>query len=98
MEYDYEYEGNMAEAKAGMWRLTDEGDFELMEPYKTQLTEARLTATAAWTTALIEYLVEHSPYDAETLKNELLRRCNEEGLTAMEIVEEFVLESLGGDL
>ena len=29
---------------------------------------------------------------------ELLRRCQEEGMQAMEIVNEFVLEALGGDL
>lgn len=82
----------------GMWTLTDEGEFVLAEPYKTQLVEARVVATEAWTRALLEYLAERSIYDAETLKNELLRRCNEEGLSAMEIVEEFVLEALGGDL
>ena len=82
----------------GMWTMTDEGEFELQEPYKTQLLEARITATEAWTRALLEYLDEHSMYDLETLKQELLRRCNEEGMSAMEIVEEFVLEALGGDL
>lgn len=85
-------------AKDGMWTMTDEGEFVLMEPYKTQLKEARLTATAAWTSALLEYLAQRTDYDAETLKDELLRRCQEEGLSAMEIVEEFVLEALGGDL
>lgn len=82
----------------GMWTLTDDGEFILAEPYKTQLQEARLTATAAWTSAIIEYLSEHSTYDTETLKDELLRRCREEGISAVEIVDEFVLEALGGDL
>ena len=82
----------------GMWTMTEDGEFVLVEPYKTQLIEARVAATTAWTTALLEYLAQHSMYSIETLKDELLRRCNEEGLSAMEIVEEFVLEALGGDL
>ena len=85
-------------ATDGMWTMTDEGEFVLMEPYKSQLMEARLTATAAWTSAMLNYLAEHSAYDAATLKDELLRRCQEEGMSAMEIVDEFVLEALGGDL
>ena len=85
-------------ATDGVWTMTDEGEFVLMEPYSSQLQEARMTATAAWTAALVNYLAERSDYDAETLKDELIRRCNEEGMTAMEIVEEFVLEALGGDL
>ena len=85
-------------ATDGVWTMTDEGEFVLMEPYASQLQEARMTATAAWTAALVNYLAERSDYDAETLKDELIRRCNEEGMTAMEIVEEFVLEALGGDL
>ena len=85
-------------ATDGMWTMTEEGEFVLMEPYKTQLMEARLTATAAWSSAMLDYLVENSMYDFETLKDELLRRCNEEGMSAMEVVDEFVLEALGGDL
>jgi len=85
-------------ATDGMWTMTEEGEFVLMEPYKSQLLEARLTATAAWTAALVNYLAERSRYDADTLKDELVRRCSEEGMSAMEIVEEFVLEALGGDL
>ena len=88
----------MPMATDGMWTMTEEGEFALMEPYASQLREARMTATAAWTAALVNYLAERSVYDAETLKDELIRRCNEEGMSAMEIVEEFVLEALGGDL
>ena len=85
-------------AKDGMWTMTEDGEFVLMEPYKTMLTEARLTATAAWTNAIINYLAEKTDYEADFLKDELLRRCQEEGMSAMEIVEEYVLEALGGDL
>ena len=85
-------------ATDGMWTMTDEGEFVLMEPYATQLVEARVAATAAWTDALLAYLAEHSQYGIDVLKDELLRRVNEEGMSAMEIVEEFVLEALGGDL
>lgn len=82
----------------GMWTLTDEGEFILEEPYATQLREARVAATAAWTEAMLTYLAQHSDYDIEFLKDELLRRCQETGSSATEIVDEFVLEALGGDL
>ena len=91
-------EGGLPMATDGMWTMTDDGEFILDETYAEQLQEARVTATAAWTTALIEYLDEHTIYDQEELKDELLRRCQEEGMQAMEIVNEFVLEALGGDL
>ena len=91
-------EGGLPMASDGMWTMTDDGEFILDETYAEQLQEARITATAAWTAALIEYLDEHTIYDQEELKDELLRRCQEEGMQAMEIVNEFVLEALGGDL
>lgn len=84
-------------AKDGMWTMTDDGEWVLLEPYKTMLLDAKLEATAAWTSALIGYLAERTDYEPETLKNELLRR-NREGMSAMETVDEFVLEALGGDL
>ena len=85
-------------ATDGMWTMTESGEFVLMEPYASQLREARIVATAAWSAALLQYLAERSVYDEEFLKNELVRRCQENGVSATEIVEEFVLEALGGDL
>lgn len=85
-------------ATDGMWTMTDEGEFVLMEPYKTQLHEARMAATAAWTQAMLAYLAEHTGYSPEFMRDELVRRCTEAGMTADEIVNEFVLEALGGDL
>lgn len=82
----------------GMWTLTDEGEFVLDEEYAEQLQEARLAATAAWSDALLGYLAERSSYTTDYLKDELLRRCREEGMQATEIVNEFVLEALSGDL
>lgn len=82
----------------GMWTLTDDGEFVLEEPYATQLREARVRATAAWTGAMLDYLAERTVYGTEFLKDELLRRCREDGVSATEIVDEFVLEALGGDL
>ena len=82
----------------GMWTLTDEGEFELQEPYRTWLTEARVVSTQAWTTALIGYLEPKCPYTAEELRDELLRRNNERDGGKVMIFEEFVLEALSGDL
>lgn len=82
----------------GVWSMTDDGEFVLNEPYATMLQEARIGAARAWTDAMLGYLVEHTSYDGEFLKNELLRRNREGGMTPNEIVEEFVLEALSGDL
>lgn len=81
-----------------VWRMTDEGEFELNEPYATQLTEARVAATQAWTAALIGYLEPRCPYMAEELKDELLRRNRERDDGKVMVFEEFVLEALSGDL
>ena len=81
----------------GMWTLTDDGEFVLMEPYKTMLQEARLSATNGWVQGLIGYLADKCPYTPEELKESLLRR-NQEGEEPQEMVQEFVLEALGGDL
>ena len=85
-------------ATDGMWTMTDEGEFILMEPYKTQLHEARFAATAAWTEAMLSYLAEYTDYSTEFMKDELVRRCTEEGVSANDIVNEFVLEALSHDL
>ena len=81
----------------GLWTLRDDGTFVLAEPYASQLREARLLATTAWTNAIVGYLVEHSPYTAEELASSLLER-SQEGVDPNEIVDEFVLEALSGDL
>ena len=84
-------------AQDGMWTLTDEGEFVLEEPYATKLHEARTVATAGWIAALLEYLEQQCPYAADELKDALLARCDED-LSPNEIVNEFVLEALSGDL
>ena len=82
----------------GMWTMNENGEFTLEEPYKTMLVEAKLMATKGWRDNLLGYLEPRCDYDREFLNQELLRRNGEEGMTAMEILEEFVLEALGGDL
>ena len=85
----------------GVWSMTEEGEFVLSEPYATMLEEAKLVATKCWRDGLIGYLEPRCPYDAETLRSELLRRNRlmaEEGLEPMGMVEEFVIEALTGDL
>ena len=82
----------------GLWTLNDDGSFELQEPYKTQLVEARVASTKAWTEGLIEYLEPRCPYSAEELVDELVRRNEERDDTKVSVFEEFVLEALSGDL
>ena len=82
----------------GMWSMSDDGEFTLSEPYKTMLNEAKLTATKGWRDGLLGYLEPRCVYDAAFLSQELLRRVDEQGVTPMEMLDEFVLEALGGDL
>ena len=82
----------------GMWTMNDEGQFTLEEPYRTYLTEAKVAATTAWHAALVGYLEPLSPYTAQQLSDELLRRNRERPDGSMEVFEEFVLEALSGDL
>ena len=84
-------------ASDGMWTLTDDGEFVLEEPYATKLKEACALATEAWITALLGYLSNESPYTVDELRESLIERCSEEQ-QPKEIVDEFVLEALGGDL
>lgn len=82
----------------GMWKLMDDGSFELQEPYRTWLREAKIVSTQGWTDALINYLEPRCPYTAQELADELVRRneCREGAKTM--VFEEFVLEALSGDL
>ena len=82
----------------GVWTMNDDGGFELQEPYKTYLLEAKLNATQGWREALYAYLAERCPYTRDELNAELLRRVDERECTAMELVDEFVIEALSGDL
>ena len=81
----------------GIWKMHEDGSFELMEPYRTWLLECKLAGTEAWVGAVIAYLEPRCRYTAEELKDELLRRNEEEG-GRVAIFEEFVLEALSGDL
>jgi len=81
-----------------VWSMSDTGEFTLNEPYATQLTEARVTATQAWAAALIGYLEPRCCYTADELKDELLRRNRERDDGKVMVFEEFVLEALSGDL
>ena len=82
----------------GMWSMSEEGEFTLNEPYATYLAEAKLHATKGWRDALYAYLEPKCPYTRDELNAEMLRRVDERECSAMELLDEFVLEALGGDL
>ena len=82
----------------GMWTMTENGEFELQEPYATWLMEARALSAKAWTEALVGYLEPKCPYTAQELADELIRRNVEREGGKVMIFEEFVLEALSGDL
>ena len=81
----------------GVWTMTDEGVFVLQEPYKTQLAEAKLYATHGWREGLFAYLEPRTKYTRDELNRELLRKADE-GMDPFEMLDEFVLEALDGDL
>ena len=78
--------------------MTDDGEWVLNEPYRTHLQNARLTATQAWTSALIGYVAEYSMYEADELKGHLLRIASEHDVPPSEVVNEFVIRALEKDL
>ena len=84
----------------GVWRMTDEGIFEINEPYATWLKEVRVLASKAWTEAVIEYLEPRCPYTAQELADELVRRNEREPELGQKVpvFESFVLDALSGDL
>lgn len=77
--------------------MTDEGEFVLADDYAQMLDEARACATRGWVQGILEYLVPRCPYSPEQLRDSLVERASEEA-SAQDIVQEFVLEALGGDL
>ena len=82
----------------GVWSMSDDGEFTLNEPYKTKLAEARYAATCAWTSALLNYLMNESPYTVDELKDALLSKPNGDDVNPNGFVNEFILEALSGDL
>ena len=82
----------------GMWTMHDDGSFELQEPYRTWLAEAKAFSTKAWAEALVAYLEPKSPYTAQQLTDELVRRNEQRDGSKVFVFDEFVLEALSGDL
>ena len=83
---------------ASAWAINAEGDFELREPYATQLTEARMAATAAWRDAFIGYLEPRSSYSRTELEDALTAYITRGDLPPSEIVSTFVVGALTGEL
>lgn len=82
---------------ADIWSMGEDGEFILAEPYASILEEARVTATKAWTDALIGYLVERTPYTREQLLGKLLEYNAQSG-GRVGIFEAFVTQALIGEL
>lgn len=82
----------------GMWKLLDDGSFELVEPYRTWLTECKVEGTRAWVAAVVAYLEPRCPYTSQELVDELVKRNEERTEGKVDVFEQFVLEALSGDL
>lgn len=81
----------------GVWTMKENGEFVLQEPYRTQLKEAKLYATHGWREGLFAYLVPITRYTRDELNTALLKKADE-GMDPFEMLDEFVLEALDGDL
>ena len=81
----------------GMWTMTDEGEFILSDDYAKMLEEARAAATQGWVQGIVTYLLPRCQYTVEELRDALIARATED-MDAQDIVQEFVLEALSGDL
>ena len=88
----------MGESMDGVWTMTDDGEFVLQEPYATYLSEAKAHATQGWLNGLFSYLEDKCPYTRPELMSEMERRVEEENMSSMQILEEFVIEAISGDL
>ena len=75
--------------------MNDEWSME--ELFDTMLAEARVAATQGWYAGLTGYLVPRCPYTETELRDELLRRNEQEG-DKTEIFAQFVLDALNGGL
>lgn len=81
------------------WSMTEEGEFVLAEPYASKLTECKLGATKAWKDAIIGYLAQETRYGRDELESELLRRNEvDDEMGKVNLVDEFIIEALSGDL
>lgn len=67
-------------------------------PAITRLASASTSTRRGWHNALVEYLEQRSPYTAQELSAELLRRNEFQEDGKVMVFEEFVLEALSGDL
>lgn len=83
---------------AGAWKMNEDGEFELQEPYKTALFEAHLMATKGWRDGLLDYVEPRCPYTRDQLRAALLKMCEDENRTAFEKMDDFVVRALEGDL
>lgn len=83
---------------AGAWKMDADGNFELVEPYKTAVAEARVAATLGWREGLLDYVEPKCGYSREELGTALERICEDENRTAFEKLDGFVIQALEGDL
>lgn len=81
----------------GIWTMTDDGEFVLDETYAEELKKIRVKAAQAWTDTVVEHLASICPYTSDELMAALLERCQDND-SPDDIVNEFVLEALSGDL
>ena len=81
------------------WSMTEDGEWILAEPYASKLTECKLGATKAWKDAVIDYMARETRYGKDELMAELLRRNEvDDKMGKVNLVDEFIIEALSGDL
>lgn len=80
------------------WRMTDDGEFELNEPYRTEVARIRIEATRSFNDTLYAELSKLTSYSVAELREAYVRRCCEREQEASDNVTSFIVEALTGEL
>ena len=78
--------------------MTEDGEWVLNEPYASEVMRLKLAATVAFNNTLYEELSKISPYTAEQLEGEYVRRCVDRSEPAGTNVTSFIVEAMSGQL
>jgi len=82
---------------SGAWSMTEDGEFILNEPYKSELAKIKRDAMMAWVSSVVGYLEQRTDYDGQTILDAFGKRCKKDE-SPMDIVDSFVIETMEGNL
>lgn len=80
------------------WSMTEWGEWELNEPFKSEVERIKKAATDGFNEVLFEELVKVSPYTAAQLETEYIRRCVAKKQVGTDLVTSYIVEAMTGQL